>query len=53
MLLPGSRGAVALLALAAGFATLLAGLAGKPRPTGWAALALLLAGLVVALASVR
>ena len=36
------------LLLASGFAALLAGLSGKPRPTGWAALGLLLAGAVVA-----
>jgi hypothetical protein len=48
-----SRGIVAGLMLAAGFAALLAGLSGKPRPTGWAAAALLAAGAVVAVASVR
>ena len=48
-----SRGLVAALMLAAGFAALLAGLSGKPRPTGWAALALLGAGVVVALYAVR
>ena len=48
-----ARGAVAGLMLASGFAALLAGLSGKPRPTGWAALALLVAGLVVALVAVR
>ena len=53
MLLPAWQGAVALTMLAAGFVALLAGLAGKPRPTCWAALGLLLAGVVVALASVR
>jgi hypothetical protein len=48
-----ARGLVAGLLLASGFAALLAGLSGKPRPTGWAALALLLAGVVVALWLVR
>jgi hypothetical protein len=47
------RGVVAGLLLAAGFAALLAGLSGKPRPTGWAALGLLLSGVVVALYAVR
>lgn len=47
------RGVAAVLMLASGFAALLAGLAGKPRPTGWAALALLAGGLVVALLAVR
>jgi hypothetical protein len=47
------RGIVAGLVLASGFAALLAGLAGKPRPTGWAALALLAAAVVVALLLVR
>ena len=48
-----SRGLVAALMLASGFAALLAGLSGKPRPTGWAALALLVGGIVVALYAVR
>jgi hypothetical protein len=48
-----ARGVVAGLMLASGFAALLAGLSGKPRPTGWAVMALLLAGVVVAIASVR
>jgi hypothetical protein len=48
-----ARGWVAGLLLASGFAALLAGLSGKPRPTGWAALALLVAGIVVALIAVR
>jgi len=48
-----SRGLAAALFLAAGAAALLAGLAGKPRPTGWAAMALLAAGVVVALYAVR
>jgi hypothetical protein len=39
--------------LASGFAALLAGLSGKPRPTGWAALLMLAAGVVVALSAVR
>jgi hypothetical protein len=39
--------------LASGIAALLAGLSGKPRPTGWAAGFLLLAGVVVALFAVR
>lgn len=47
------RGAVAGLMLASGFAALLAGLSGKPRPTGWAAAALMVAGAVVAIAAVR
>lgn len=51
--LPTRSGVVAVLMLAAGFAALLAGLSGKPRPTGWAALALLVAGVVVALFAVR
>jgi hypothetical protein len=55
--LPGesgmSRGVVAGLMLASGFAALLAGLSGKPRPTGWAALLLLAGGIVVALGAVR
>jgi hypothetical protein len=42
------RFAAAGLLLAAGFAALLAGLSGKPRPTGWAALGLLAAGAAVA-----
>jgi hypothetical protein len=48
-----ARGAVAGLMLGAGFASLLAGLSGKPRPAGWAAFVLLFAGAVVAIASVR
>ena len=48
-----ARGVVAGLMLASGFAALLAGLSGKPRPTGWAALLLLVAGVVVALSAVR
>ena len=48
-----ARGLVAGLLLGAGFAAWLAGLSGKPRPTGWAALALLAAGAVVGVASVR
>ena len=44
---------VAISLLASGFAALLAGLSGKPRPTGWAAAALFLVGVVVAVASVR
>ena len=48
-----ARGVVAALMLASGFAALLAGLSGKPRPTGWAALLLLVAALVVALSAVR
>jgi hypothetical protein len=48
-----SRGVVAGLMLASGFAALLAGLSGKPRPTGWGALLLLVAGVVVALSTVR
>ncbi len=51
--LPTNGGLVAALVLASGFAALLAGLSGKPRPTGWAALALLVAGVVVALLAVR
>jgi hypothetical protein len=51
--LPTQRGIVASLLLASGFAALLAGLSGKPRPTGWAALSLLVAGIVVALFAVR
>jgi hypothetical protein len=47
------RGVVAGLMLASGFAALLAGLSGKPRPTGWAALLLLVGGIVVALFAVR
>ncbi len=49
----GARGLVAGLMLGAGFAALLAGLSGKPRPTGWAAVGLLGAGIVVALLVVR
>jgi hypothetical protein len=48
-----ARGVVAGLMLASGFSALLAGLSGKPRPTGWAAVALLVVGAVVAIASVR
>jgi len=48
-----SRGLAAALLLSSGFAALLAGLSGKPRPTGWAALALLVGGIVVALVAVR
>ena len=48
-----TRGIVAALMLLSGFAALLAGLSGKPRPTGWAALALLVSGIVVALVAVR
>jgi hypothetical protein len=48
-----ARGVVAGLFLASGFAVLLAGLSGKPRPTGWAAMALLAAGVVVAAYAVR
>ena len=48
-----ARGFVAGLLLASGFAALLGGLSGKPRPTGWAALLLLAAGVVVALFAVR
>jgi hypothetical protein len=48
-----SPGVVAGLLLASGFAALLAGLSGKPRPTGWAAAALLAAGVAVALFAVR
>ncbi len=55
--LPASPGRArewtAVLLLGAGAAALLAGLSGKPRPTGWAALALVLAGIVVALWAVR
>jgi len=51
--LPTRSAVVAVLMLASGFAALLAGLSGKPRPTGWAALALLVAGIVVALFAVR
>ena len=51
--LPHARGPVAGTMLAAGFAALLAGLAGKPRPTCWAAVALLAAGVVVAIVAVR
>lgn len=47
-----TRLAVAGLMLGAGLASLLAGLSGKPRPTGWAALALFAAGVVVAIACV-
>ena len=50
--LPDAAGAgrfvAAGLLLTAGFAALLAGLSGKPRPTGWAALGLLAAGGAVA-----
>jgi hypothetical protein len=44
---------VAGLVLASGFTALLAGLAGKPRPSGVAALALMVAAVVVALLLVR
>ena len=47
------RPAPAVLLLASGFAALLAGLSGKPRPTGWAAFALLVTGAVVGLLAVR
>ena len=47
------RGIAAACFLASGGAALLAGLAGKPRPTGWAAAALLAAGVVVLALSVR
>jgi hypothetical protein len=47
------RGIVAGLMLASGLAALLAGLSGKPRPTGWAALGFLVAGIVVALYALR
>lgn len=46
-------GLVVALILMSGFAALLAGLSGKPRPTGWVALALLVAGIVVGLLAVR
>jgi len=45
---PLADSAVEVRVLAAGFAALLAGLSGKPRPTGWAALGLLAAGAAVA-----
>ena len=48
-----ARGVVAALMLLSGFAALLAGLSGKPRPTGWAALVLLVVGVIVALSAVR
>jgi hypothetical protein len=48
-----ARLGVAGAMLGSGFAALLAGLAGKPRPTGWVALALLLTGTVVAVVAVR
>jgi len=48
-----ARGIVAALFLAAGTAGLLAGLSGKPRPTGWAAMALVVVGVVVAVYAVR
>ena len=54
--LPGAgpgRAYGAGLLLVSGLAALLAGLSGKPRPTGWAAAALLLAGAVVAVVPVR
>jgi len=41
------------LLLGSGFAALLAGLSGKPRPTAWAALLLGVAGAVVALYGLR
>ena len=52
-LLPFHGAVVAGAMLASGFAALLAGLSGKPRPTGWAAAGLLAAGVIVAIASVR
>ena len=51
--LPAHGGIVAVLMLASGFAALLAGLSGKPRPTGWGAHALFVSGIVVALFAVR
>jgi hypothetical protein len=55
--LPGAGGnerwIAAVCFLASGAAALLAGLSGKPRPTGWAAAALAAAGVVVAAWSVR
>ncbi len=48
-----ARGLAAGLLLASGFAALLAGLSGKPRPTGWAAAGLFAAGVIVALSTVR
>jgi len=47
------RGIAAACFLASGAAALLAGLSGKPRPTGWAAAALAAAGVVVAAMTVR
>ncbi|HZN53939.1 MAG TPA: hypothetical protein VFB67_01335 [Candidatus Polarisedimenticolaceae bacterium] len=47
------RASVAAMMLGSGGAALLAGASGKPRPTVWSALALLLAGLVVAAGLVR
>ena len=41
------------LLLASGFAALLAGVSGKPRPTGWAAAGLLALAVIVALSAVR
>jgi hypothetical protein len=51
--LPAQRGVVASLLLACGFAALLAGLSGKPRPTVGPRWRLLAAGIVVALFAVR
>jgi hypothetical protein len=48
-----AHGVAAGLLLGSGFAALLAGLSGKPRPTGWAAAFLLAAGVIVALSAVR
>jgi hypothetical protein len=45
--------ASAVLLLAAGGAALLAGLAGKPRPTGWLAAGLVGVAIVVALIALR
>jgi hypothetical protein len=47
------RGIAAVCFLASGGAALLAGLSGKPRPTGWVAAALAAAGVVVAALGVR
>ncbi|HEX4826434.1 MAG TPA: hypothetical protein VFV19_19195 [Candidatus Polarisedimenticolaceae bacterium] len=51
--LPAYGAFVAIALLVSGFAAWLAGLSGKPRPTGWAAAVLLFVGVVVAIASVR
>ena len=51
--LPAHPAVVAIVMLVSGFAAWLAGLAGKPRPTGWAAAGLFVLGVVVAVASVR